>query len=1197
MSRVGNLVCAAAVGLAYSLRREGIYVEALSRRIPRRSSSVPKIASGLAATLVACASILSAEVSAQSDEDLFEARVRPLLAEKCAECHSQTRRRGGLRISSLQSLLTGGRSGPAIVPGDPDNSLLIQVVRHEVEGLEMPQDAAPLSAREIAGLVEWIRMDAPWPEDGAEIVFAATTVSSGLSPGARLFVDRVRPVIEQKCLACHSDKERGGLRLDSRERMLRGGGRGAAIIPGNPEQSLLVAALRHEDADLQMPRNAAKLSSREIEGFIEWIRAGAEWAEIEAPLKLPRRAVTDAERDFWSFRPLSKPAVPTPRTQGWAQTAVDRFVLTLLEQQGLMPVAASDKRQLVRRATYDLIGLPPTPEEIEDFLEDDDPEGFARVVDRLLASEQYGERWGRHWLDVTRYGEDDTRGLTPGGGGHERYPMAYVHRDWVVKAFNDDMPYDRFVKSQLAADLMPESERDELLPGLGFLGQGPWYYDIVEPAVARADERHDRVDVASRGFLGLTVGCARCHDHKYDPIGTHDYYSWAGIFNNANYYEYPVAGEKEAAEFKLDQQFIKNMKKGLSMYLSTESMQLSRVLSLQTASYMMAAWQVTGKEKIPVETAATRARLDLEVLERWIRFLEKEPKHYPFVVAWQEMVADDETSEEDAQELADGFQRLVLEIVAEQKKLEERNRRIIAKGTPLEDAKSVPMPNGFESFFDQHQLELDAMERERFNLYSDLFFDDLDNELDTFFKRPGVFRFRGWGLERQLSRVAMDHVTAMGEKIEELEEELPDIPFVMGVTEKDSADITDLGVHLRGNPNNLGELVPRSFLHVLQDETPEIYSEGSGRLQLAEDIAEHPIAARVIVNRVWAWHMGSGIVQSPSNFGFAGRPPTNPDLLEYLAADFVENGRSIKRLHRQIMLSSVYHLATADKAEYTELDANNDYYWRFNRQRLDAEGIRDALLHVAGNLDPKIGGKSLSLDDEKNDRRTLYGEVSRFQANEYLQTFDFPNSSLSAERRFATNVPLQSLYFMNSDFVRRQADLFVRRLVAATETDETDSESKDRGSPHAASDAEDKKRRDSGDGRNDAGDDDLPTYYEDRAMIELAYPILYGRGVSEQERSLGLQFLATQRASLLAKELEELKKDQASDTAVEEGAVATEDTTGSDGTASAGDAETSLQSSSVDENRRALAERRASMQAWVQYTRALFSAAEFRFID
>lgn len=1130
----------------------------------------------LLATMVGLGATLpGADVSAQSSTEFFETRVRPVLAEKCAECHSEQRRRGGLRVSSLADLLAGGRSGPAIVPGDPDGSLLIQVVRHEIDELEMPQDAPALSAREIEGLAEWIGMDAPWPEDAPTVVFAASSESAGLTPGAQIFVDRVRPVLEQKCFTCHTDDERGGLRLDSRERILQGGGRGPAVEPGNPEGSLLVAAVRHEHADLSMPRNGAKLSDSEIEGIVEWIRAGAEWADVAAPLVIPRRGVTDEERAFWSFLPLTHPTVPRPANDAWAETDVDRFVLAMLEKQGLTPVGPADKRTLIRRATYDLIGLPPTPEEIDAFLADDSDEAFEKVVDRLLDSDHYGERWGRHWLDVTRYGEDDTRGLARDGSGRERYPMAYVHRDWVVEAFNEDMPYDRFVRGHLAADLMPADEREDLLPGLGFLGQGPWYYDIAEPTIARADERHDRVDVTTRGFMGLTVGCARCHDHKYDPIGTHDYYALAGIFDNANYFEYPIADSARAADFKSEQEFIEDMQEGLGEYMSTEAEQLSRVLSLQTSRYMMAAWQVTGKEQIPEETAASRARLDLEVLQRWIRFLGKEPKHYPFVVPWQEMIADEGGTEERAQELADGFQRLILEIVAEQSELEEKNRRIIAKGTPLEDVTSTPMPNGFESFFDEHQLELEAMERERFNLYADLFYTDLDNELDTFFRQPGVFRFSGWGLERQLSRVAADHVVAMREEIEELEEELPDIPFVMGVAEKEEDDLVDIGLHIRGSPKNLGERVPRGFPLVLQGPDPERYTEGSGRLNLAEDIATHPITARVIVNRVWAWHMGSGIVRTPSNFGFAGEPPTNPELLEFLAADFVQNGQSIKRLHRQIMLSSVYRLAATDNPAYRDIDPDNHYFWRFNRQRLDAEGIRDALLHVADALDPKIGGESLLLEDEKNVRRTLYGEVSRFQVNEYLQTFDFPNPSLGAERRFATNVPLQSLYFMNSDFVHRQATAFVKRLAELTTPDD---ESGDGATASAASGRADSGRDADDDGESEDDekdpDADLPARFADRAMIVAAYPLLYGREVTEDEIELGMEFLSAQR-EVLADEDADDAEGAASDTGPSAAG------TPADGGPDAEDLE----------------ERRASMKAWVQYARALFSAAEFRFID
>ena len=1161
--------------------------------------------------------LLAAPAAAQSPEEFFETRVRPVLAEHCYQCHGRLVR-GELRMDSRESLLEGGVSGPAIVPGDPGASLLIRSVRHEIEGQEMPQDEDPLSAHQIEGLVEWIAMGAPWPVAVAEGDGAGTgggeailvAADEGLSPGARLFVDRVRPVLERSCFACHTEGAPSGLRMDSREGMLAGGSRGPALIPGNPEQSLIVAALRHEREDLRMPQDAPQLADAEIQGFVDWIQAGAEWAEVDAPLAIPRRAVTAAERGFWSFQPLARPPVPgatasgahesgseggpgaadgpradSPRANG-AHADIDRFILAKLDELGLEPLPPADRRQLIRRATFDLTGLPPTPEEVDAFVSDASPDAFEKVVERLLASPHYGERWGRHWLDVARYGEDDTRGLAPGGSGRERYPSAYVQRDWVVDAFNGDMPWDDFVRAQLAGDLLEEPERSKAIGGLGFLGGGPWYYDIANPAVARADERHDRVDVTTRGFLGLTVGCARCHDHKYDPIGTHDYYALAGIFNNSDYYEYPIAEEEEAEAWKRDQEFIKGLRKSLGEYLNTEGEQLARVLSLQVTRFMMAAWQVTGKPRIPSEQAAARAKVDLETLQRWIRFLGKEPRHYPYLQDWQAMIARGDAEEAEARELAEGFQRLVLEVVAEQEKLEERNRRIIAKGTPLEEVKSTPMPNGFESFFDQHQLELETMERERFNLYMDIFRRDLDNELDTFFPAPGLFRFRGWGLERQLGRVAMDHVTAMRERIDDLEEDLPDLPFAMGVRDKEPEDLTDISLHIRGSPTNLGEAVPRGFLTVLapegvggggganggDDPGAEPFTEGSGRLQLAEAIATHPITARVIVNRVWRWHMGSGIVDSPSNFGFLGDPPSNPALLEYLAARFAEGGMSIKQLHRDIMLTAAYQRASGRHAANEQVDGANRYYWRHDRRRLDAESIRDAVLAVSGDLDPKVGGPSLDLDDEENNRRTIYGRVSRFQVDEYLQTFDFPNPSLSAERRYTTNVPAQSLYFMNSPFVRRQAELLVNRLVEEADAPET------------------------------------PPVFHDREMIEAAYPLLYGREVTEPEIAAGLAFLEERRADFLAEELEKLEAEvdheaEANEEAEVNDEAETEDETEADNEAEAeisdeagasDGAEAGADSEAADAAKEA--ERRASMRAWIQYARALFSTAEFRFV-
>jgi len=1138
---------------------------------------------------------LGVSASAQSPEEIFEIRVRPVLAGKCLDCHGRLTR-GRLKLNSREAMLKGGRSGPAIVPGDPESSLLIQVVRHQIEGKEMPEDGDPLTEQEIAGLIEWIRLDAPWPAVAqAELVVE----DEGLSPSAQLYLDRVRPVLTQRCYSCHTDEERSGLRLDSRERILQGGTRGPAIVPGNAEGSLLIQAIRHEHAELRMPKDADRLSGAEIEGIAEWIQSGAEWAESAAPMVIPRRAVTAEDRSFWSFLPLTKPDVPLAAPVGSAHEAIDHFVDAGLAEKGLTAAGPADRRRLIRRATFDLTGLPPTPAEVDAFLADDSPEAFEHVVDRLLASAHYGERWGRHWLDVARYGEDDTRGLAPDGSGRERYPSAYVYRDWVVKAFNDDMPWDLFVKGQLAGDLLAEEDREKALGGLGFLGGGPWSYDLAEPPIARSDERHDRVDVTTRGFLGLTVGCARCHDHKYDAIGTHDYYALAGVFNNTNYHEYPVAEPEIAKAYEADKKFIKGLSDGLTEYLNTESGQLARVLALQTSQYMMAAWRVTGEPQIPAARAAAQGKLDLETLQRWIRFLAKEPKNYPFVKPWQEMLAEDGGTEERAQGLADDFQRLVLEVSAEQKKLEERNRKIIAKGTPLEEVKSTPMPNGFESFFDQHQLELDTMERERFNLFLDMFRFDLDNQLDTFFPEPGLFVFRGWSLERQLSRVSADHVTATREEIDKLEKDLPDLPFVMGVEDKPEEDLTEIGLHIRGNPKNLGEKVPAGFPLVLSGPDPKPFEDGSGRLELAEAIATHPLTARVIVNRVWRWHMGSGIVDTPSNFGKAGDRPSNPELLEWLTSRFVENGMSLKQLHKDIMLTAAYQRTTVRDAANERVDGANRFYWRANRQRLDAEGIRDALLSVAGTLDPKVGGKSMRIADGENVRRTLYSEVSRFQLDEYLQIFDFPNPGITAERRFTTNVPLQSLFFMNSEFVRVQAEHLVRRLAAKAA--ETSVAQEQGGAAHQGDGGADPAPQEAPKDTL-AAKDSIPESFDDRAMIRIAYPLLYGRPVTETEVEAGLAFLGEQRASHLPKELAAIDSVRAAEEAEAEKkatAAAADSTATMVGVEGDTAADPGAEPSDEErpEDRQALAERRASMKAWVQYVRALFSAAEFRFID
>ena len=474
-----------------------------------------------------------------------------------------------------------------------------------------------------------------------------------------------------------------------------------------------------------MPKGG-KLPQDQIDAIAQWIRTGAEWP---SPGKSPNAAkgefIIDPERRaFWSFKPLHPTPAPAVKDRRWSKTEIDRFILSRLEKEGLAPVGPADRRTLLRRATLDLTGIPPTAEEIEAFENDKSPDAFAKVVDRLLASPQYGERWGRLWLDVARYGEDDYRSLDPMGRGFAPYPHAYLYRDWVVKAFNDDLPYDQFVRAQLAGDQMDEKLRVKTLPALGFLGQGPWYYDNGAVEVTRADERHDRVDVVSRGFLGLTVGCARCHDHKYDPIPTKDYYAMAGVFASTTYKEYPQVPQSAVDQYNDLEKKLKNKEKLLGEFLQNEGSQLSEGLTLQASKYMQAVWRVAGEPKEDLNDAIDKNKLDYELMQRWIKFLARPPRHYPYLKDWQAMMQKGGTAAE-AKKLADEFQTLLLDVLYERKDLNQQNEIIVAKSLPG-TKKKEPLfkPNEFvtnDDFCPGCNVETKAMSLERTNLWVDVF--------------------------------------------------------------------------------------------------------------------------------------------------------------------------------------------------------------------------------------------------------------------------------------------------------------------------------------------------------------------------------------------------------------------------------------------------------------------------------------------
>ena len=990
-----------------------------------------------------------------STKEFYSTRVSDILQKNCLDCHNE-KAKGGLRLDSYAAIRKGGDDGTIIVPGDPNASMLIQAIRRSGD-LKMPPKRA-LDPADVSDLEAWVKAgavgdDAASSSSSSPVapVVAAKTETAVAETGAPAAVDadffenKVRPILANSCYDCHSDSASGGFRLDSKAAFEKGGQHGQEVIAGDPDKSRLIEAVQ-QTGPLKMPKGG-KLKPDEVATLVAWVKSGAKWPDVaSSPITSTTAAtgtITDKQRNFWSFQPLktvTPPAIEDKRFEHWAKTPIDHFILTGLHQAGLTPAPQTNRRTLIRRATYDMIGLPPTEEEVEAFVRDKSPNAWEKVVDRLLASPRYGERWGRHWLDVARYSEDDVRGLDPKRRGYMPFSGAYRYRDWVIKSFNEDLSYDRFLIMQLAGDRLTcktPSERDDNLIATTYLGAGPWVWDQAEPVQGRADERNERVDAVTRGLLGLTVACARCHNHKYDPIAQKDYYKVVSIFASSSYKEYPVVSPATASAYdqKIDEEA--TLRADLGDYTRDLSKQFANALAIQTSDYMTAAWSVLGKQKKTVDETSSSAKLDPEVLQRWIDYLSKDHA-YPYLNDWKAMMAMPESSEEQAKVLADAFQKTVLRVRAAGLKVDLENEIIKDKNDVprrflLVDTKPSKFDT-FDEFCPGCELELKALPTDEAKLYQEIFIAQSGDEEEKF--KPGVLSFSGWSLTRRLGQPFQDYIAAQQKRIKALDDELKDAPYpyVNGMDDKPEA--VDVKLNIRGNPHSLGPVVQRGFITVLSQPDEKPYSDGSGRLQFAEDIANHPLATRVIVNRVWKWNFGTGLVNTPDNFGVMGDKPSNPELLEYLASEFVNHKHSIKWLQREILLSAVYQTSADESAEAHEKDGANRLYSHFNRQRLDAEELRDSLLSVAGDLDLKdTSGPSIDFS-QTNLRRTVFCKISRYRLNNYLMVFDFPNPSFTAEQRFSSNVPLQQLYFMNNPFVYDQAGVLSDRVKDET-NDET----------------------------------------------------------------------------------------------------------------------------------------------------------------
>lgn len=823
------------------------------------------------------------------------------------------------------------------------------------------------------------------------VVFLLSAANAGRTQDAsseEFFEKQIRPILATRCLECHGEKKQEmSLRLDSAAGMKKGGDSGALIDATHPDASLLLQVLNHQ-GDIKMPPDG-KLADEQIASIKQWIVAGAPWPKGDDPVA--GISIKDKAKSHWAFLPVKRPVAPEITLKDAAENAIDLFVLHRLEKNKLSPSPRADRHTLLRRASYDLIGLSPTPEEFEGFENDASPDAFERSLDRLLASPHYGERWARHWLDVARYA--DTKGYV--FVSERRYPFAYTYRDYVINAFNSDVPYDEFILEQLAADKLPLEGNRRELAAMGFLTVGRRFlnngHDIID----------DRIDVVSRGFLGLTVTCARCHDHKYDPISMADYYSLYGVFASSNEPDQrPIIGESESSELFASYQADLAKRNGdIDAFIAKKRDEKEARLRKELPRLVMTWHETNGNQDDPrVKEIAQELGLNhgfvRTFMQRWQGFLTARlsPEH-PIFGIWalyaKDPAADfSKMSGEINQQLADssGMAKTILPVIAEKfrsttpqnmKEVVDRYCQMLIGDAPetAEVRKVLDEPGSpVKVSIDETVGTFDQGERNQLT--------DLRNRVED---------------------VRVTHAGAPPEAMVMLDNATPQEPHIF----------------VRGNPSRPGEVTPRRFITFLDAEENPPFKDGSGRKELAEKIANasNPLTSRVFVNRLWHWHFGKGLAASTSDFGIRADKPSHPELLDYLASEFIDEGWSMKSMHRAMMESATYQQSSADRPEGREIDPENDSLWSFRRRRVEFEELRDALLDSSGELDSRVCGRSVPIvGDNSSRRRAVYAYIDRQNLEGLFRTFDFANPNTSIPVRFVTTVPQQALYLMNSPF-------------------------------------------------------------------------------------------------------------------------------------------------------------------------------------
>jgi mono/diheme cytochrome c family protein len=818
------------------------------------------------------------------------------------------------------------------------------------------------------------------------------------------FETHIRPILVESCTECHGDqKQKGGLRLDSLAGWRAGGDSGSILTPGDPESSLLITAIRYADEDLQMPPKQ-KLSERSIGLLTEWVKRGAPDPRT-APPKAASHAIVpmslEQARSHWAFQPIVAPAVPANIAGATAEHPIDRFVQARLRAEGLAPNPPADPRTRVRRAYLALLGLPPSYDRVERFATDPSPAAFAALIDHLLDRQEYGQRWARHWLDVARFADTTDKSTD----SERRIPFAHTYRDYVVDAFNRDRPFNRFILEQLAADRLPAEDAPDLR-ALGFLTVGRRFEGNADAKELIID---DRIDTIGRGLLGLTLACARCHDHKFDAVPTADYYSLYGILASSrepmDLPEVAATGSPEAvAKYRAARAAIFAE---YDKHINDCALTAQRLFRELAPEYLRRLVESSPQHRtvegfIPLFTP--RGLLVRGGAPRWEALIaEANQRGIPFFRLWPQLLA---LPREDFPQRA---QRLLEE---EARHPERHDAQVLAALRAAPPASMLEVADIFGRLITEAlaaKVETDLvrfinaadspLQVSRAEVAAD--FDRFITEFQVVSRPEGE---AAWKLRERLTVLEADGPVDRAQAVEVSDH--PVTPRIM----------------IRGNRSQLGAEVPRRLPQVLARLDNRSYP-GDGRLEFARSVVDerNPLTARVLVNRIWQQHFGTGLVATPDDFGAKGQPPSHPELLDHLASWFITHGWSVKALHRYIMSSATWQQSSAANPAALERDPSNRLLWRMPPRRLEFEALRDSLLRVAGRLDVRSGGRSAPLDDA-NVRRALYGTTDRFRIPALLRNFDVANPDQSIARRAETSHPLQALYFLNSSFLRAQAE-------------------------------------------------------------------------------------------------------------------------------------------------------------------------------